>query len=79
LLLLFALHKSYKSNQKQLINTFLLSKIVKMIIFVLIALVYIKLVGVNTKMFLAVFGIYYIFFLLFEIYAVFRYEKQIKK
>lgn len=72
-------HTSLKENPRQLINSYLLTKIAKMFGSILFVALYASIVGEGLKKFVFVFIIFYIIFLFVETLIFMRIEKRLKK
>lgn len=68
-----------KSNPRKLVNMYMLLRVIKMLIAGILALIYLLYLHATTKPFIVAFGIFYLVYLLFETYAIYSFEKQIKK
>ncbi len=79
LLLTTVLEKVDKTNQRKLVNIYMLLKMSKLAVVLAFILAYYVLVKVDMKLFLLVFAVYYLLYLLLEFYAFYITEKKIKQ
>ncbi len=79
LLLTTVLEKVDKSNQRRLVNIYMMLKMSKLLLVLAFILTYYVLVKVNMRLFLLVFAVYYLVYLLLEFYTFYITEKKIKQ
>jgi hypothetical protein len=79
LLLTTVLEKVDKTNQRKLVNIYMLLKMSKLAVVLAFILAYYVLVKANMRLFLLVFAVYYLLYLLLEFYAFYITEKKIKQ
>lgn len=70
---------SDKSDDKRLLQNFLLIKMLKNFVIVVMGLFYELVVDVSFKVFLLTAGSYYLMYLIFETIVLFQFEKLLKK
>ncbi len=79
LILIYVESASRRVTQRQMLNTYMLTKVVKIFAALIFILVYAKVVGEGIKSFILVFMIFYLLFLGFEAFLFLRIEKRLKK
>lgn len=70
---------SQKKDKKQLVNMYMLTKVIKVITSLIFVTVYVVTVKENIKAFVAVFILFYLLYLIAETFIFMRIEKRIKE
>ena len=78
-LLVEVLYKVDKTKPLRLAQTYLIMHTLKFLIFGGLALYFILALGIKTKVFIAVYAIYYLVFIVFETLSYYSVEKYLKK
>ncbi len=78
LILIYVESASRRVTQRQMLNTYMLTKVVKVFASLIFVLVYAKAVGESIKSFVLVFMIFYLLFLGFELFLFLKIEKRLK-
>jgi tryptophan-rich sensory protein len=79
LMLVYVESASRKATSRQMLNTYMLTKVIKIFAALIFVGVYAMIVKENIKSFVLIFMIFYLLFLAFEAYLFTRIEKRIKK
>ena len=79
IVLVETLYRLDKTNQRKLVNVYMLLKLLKMVIAAIMALIYLLVLHAPLKPFIIVFAALYMLYILFETYVFYSFEKQIKK
>lgn len=78
-ILLFAEQKSNSATAKQMVNVYLLTKVIKVILSLVFITIYVLVVKENIKSFVLIYMIFYLFFLFVETKLFTLIEKQLKE
>ncbi len=78
-ILLYVESASRKATQRQMLNTYMLTKVVKIFAALIFVGAYKLVVNESMKSFVLIFMIFYLLFLAFESFLFLRIEKHIKK
>ncbi|MBK5721791.1 hypothetical protein JGH11_13000 [Dysgonomonas sp. Marseille-P4677] len=78
-ILLYVESASRKVTQRQMLNTYMLTKVIKVFAALIFVGVYKIVVDENIKSFVLIFMIFYLLFLAFESYLFLKIEKRLKK
>lgn len=78
-LLIEVLYRVDKTKPLRLAQTYLILHTVKFLVFGGLALYFILALGIKTKVFIAVYAIYYLVFIAFETLSYYSVEKHLKK
>lgn len=70
---------SQKKDKKQLVNMYMLTKVIKVIASLIFVTVYVLTVKENIKAFVAVFILFYLLYLIAETFIFMKIEKRIKE
>lgn len=70
---------SQKKDKKQLVNMYMLTKVIKVITSLIFVTVYVLTVKENIKAFVAVFILFYLLYLIAETFIFMKIEKRIKE
>lgn len=70
---------SQKKDKKQLVNMYMLTKVIKVITSLIFITVYVLTVKENIKAFVAVFILFYLLYLIAETFIFMKIEKRIKE
>lgn len=70
---------SQKKDEKQLVNMYMLTKVIKVITSLIFVTVYVLMVKENIKAFVAVFILFYLLYLIAETFIFMKVEKRIKE
>ncbi|PXV63801.1 hypothetical protein CLV62_11250 [Dysgonomonas alginatilytica] len=70
---------SQKKDKKQLVNMYMLTKVIKVITSLIFVTVYVLTVKENIKAFVAVFILFYLLYLIAETFIFMKVEKRIKE
>lgn len=76
IVLFFVLQKYAQASSIKQVNIFLILKLSKIIVWGIVALIYLLAFKVAIKPFVVVFGAYYLFYLIFETFSFYQIEKQ---
>lgn len=76
---LYADSSSRKATQRQMLNVYMLTKVVKVFASLIFIATYAVVIKENIKSFVLIFMIFYLLFLAFEAYLFLRIEKRLKK
>lgn len=79
LILIYVESASRKVTSRQMLNTYMLTKVVKVFASLIFIGAYMIAVGENKKSFVLIFMIFYLLFLAFEAMLFLRIEKRLKK
>lgn len=77
--LLFAEQKSRNATAKQMVNVYLLTKVIKVILSLVFITAYVLIVKGNIKSFVLIYMIFYLFFLFVETKLFTQIEKHLKE
>lgn len=78
LLLNYVLNATKNSHPKHLLNVYMLSRVIKLMLTVIFLLFYVKLVGESNVAFAITLMAFYIVYMILELYIYFLYEKRRK-
>jgi L-asparagine transporter-like permease len=78
-ILIYADSSSRKATQKQMLNVYMLTKVIKVFAALIFIGIYALTIKENIKSFVLIFMIFYLLFLAFESYLFLRIEKRLKK
>jgi hypothetical protein len=78
-ILIYADSSSRKATQKQMLNVYMLTKVIKVFAALIFIGIYALTIKENIKSFVLIFMIFYLLFLAFESYMFLRIEKRLKK
>nr|WP_297164610.1 hypothetical protein [uncultured Dysgonomonas sp.] len=70
---------SQKKDKKQMVNIYMLTKVIKIIASLIFITVYVVIVKENVKAFVAVFILFYLLYLIAETFIFMKIEKRIKE
>ncbi len=79
LILIYVESASRKVTSRQMLNTYMLTKVIKIFAALIFVGAYAMIVKENIKSFVLIFMIFYLLFLAFEAYLFTKIEKRIKK
>ena len=79
ILMNFVVSKSGKVSSKKMVNIYMLSKVVKMILSLIFVAIYALAVKVNITSFVLVFIIFYVLYLFIETFLYSKLERQLKE
>ena len=79
MVVLYADSSSRKATQRQMLNVYMLTKVVKVFASLIFIATYAVVIKENIKSFVLIFMIFYLLFLAFEAYLFLRIEKRLKK
>ena len=79
LILIYVESASRKVTSRQMLNTYMLTKVIKIFAALIFVGAYAMIVKENIKSFILIFMIFYLLFLAFEAYLFTKIEKRIKK
>jgi len=79
LILIYVDSASRKVTQRQMLNTYMLTKVIKVFAALIFIGIYALTIKENIKSFVLIFMIFYLLFLAFESYLFLRIEKRLKK
>lgn len=76
--LIYAESSSRKATSRQMLNTYMLTKVVKIFASLIFVGIYAAVIKENIKSFVLIFMIFYLLFLAFEAYLFLKIEKRLK-
>lgn len=79
LILVYVDSASMKVTQRQMLNTYMLTKVIKVFAALIFIGIYALTIKENMKSFVLIFMIFYLLFLAFESYLFLKIEKRLKK